>query len=111
MKITNMQMLNIWSVFNNKYENADNIKTKWDITELAKEIYEIKSRFDNEKNAIIEKYGEDSKEGYKTLSLDNEYIKELFMCEADVSPILLEDIDKLNLSFDEIMILKPIIKM
>lgn len=111
MKITNVQMLNIWAVFNNKYENAEDIKTKWNIMEISKSIYDIKSRFETEKNSIVEKYGEVNKEGFKTLSLDDEHIKELFMCEAEVSPIPLEDLDKLHLSLEEMMILKPIIEI
>lgn len=109
MKITNAQVLYIWNVFNNKFEKTKDIKIKWNITEIAKEIYDIKSRFDIQKDAIINEYGVESEDGTKSLPLTDEHIKELFMCESNVSPISLEEITELNLTFDEIMVLKPIL--
>ena len=109
MKINNIQVLNIWNILNNKFEKTDNIRIKWTITEIAKDIFDIKSRFDTEKDQIINKYGQENEDGCKSLPLNDEHIKELFMCESNVSPISLEEVTELNLTFDEIMVLKPIL--
>lgn len=110
MKITNKQMLEFYSLFDRKYNNTDDIKLKWNISEIAKNIYEIKSRFETQKNELINKYGVESEDGVKSISLSDPKIQELFDCECEISPISLEDISKLNLTLEEMMILKPIIK-
>lgn len=109
MKIKNKQMLSIYNVFFNKYNNTEDIKTKWDISEVAKQIYEIKNRFEVQKNEIIEKYGTENEEGVKSISLSDPNISQLFECECDISPIPLEELQNLNLTFEEMMILKPVI--
>ena len=109
MKINNIQVLNIWNIFNNKFEKTDNIRVKWTITEIAKDIFDIKSRFDTEKDQIINKYGQENEDGSKSLPLNDERIKELFMCESNVSPISLDELESLNLTLEEIMLLKPIL--
>lgn len=110
-KITNIQMLNIWGVLDSKYKNTNDIKLKWFISDVAKDIYDIKFRFDAQKNAIIEEFGQVNEDGLKALPLEDEHIQQLFSCESEVSPIPLEYLDKLNLSFEEMILLKPIVEI
>lgn len=109
MKITNVQMLNLWGIFNRKFEETNDIKIKWNITEIAKEIYDIKSRFDIQKDTIINEHGKENEDGTKSLPLSDEHLQELFACESNISPIPLEELDKLKFSFEEVMALKPIL--
>lgn len=110
MKINNAQMLNIWNIFDRKYNNSNDIKVKWKITEIANEIYELKKRYEASLNEIIMKYGKEKEDGNKSLTYEDKHVKELLECESDVKEISFEDICQIGFTFDEIMILKPILK-
>lgn len=110
MKINNAQMINMWNVFDRKYNETNDVKVKWNITEIASEIYELKRRYEAHLNEIIMEYGEEKEDGNKSLTYEDKHVKELLNCESEVKEISFEDICKLSFTFDEIMILKPILK-
>lgn len=110
IKVNNIQVLNAWSILNYKYLNTEDIKLKWLIIELADELFQIKSRFDIEKENIIKKYGiEDNEKNQKVLDMKDKHFQDLLSCESEISPIPYEKLEILSLSLDEIMVLKPFI--
>lgn len=111
MKLNNLQITNIYTVLNNKCQQLDDIKLKWKLVGLSEEIFQIYQRFETEKNNIIQKYGKEDKEtGQMTLNGNDKHFVDLLKCETEVSPVLLEDLQGVPLSLDELIILKPIIK-
>ena len=111
MRLNNLQVVNIYTILNSKCQNLDDIKLKWKLVGLSEQLFNIYHRFEKEKNELIQKYGkEDEKIGQMTLSGNDKHFKELLMCETEVSPILLSDLQGVPLSLDELMVLKPIIK-
>ena len=110
MKLNNLQIINIYNIIKNQYNHIDDIKTKWKVIGLFEEVFNVYQRFETEKNNIIQEYGKEDKEtGQKSLDGNDKHFKELLMCETDVTPIMLDNIDDIGLSFEELMILKPII--
>lgn len=110
MKITNYQMISVWNIFNKKYNESNDIKVKWNITEISKEICDLKKRYEASLNEIIMKYGKEKEDGNKSLTYEDKHVKELLECESDVKEMSFEDICQIGFTFDEIMILKPILK-
>lgn len=111
MKINNLQVLNICSILKNKYDETNDTQIKWKIVSISEELFKIKSRFDLEKNNIIEQYGvEDEETKQKTLKIDDEHFQQLLGCESDIPPISLDDLDGISFSLEEMIVLKPIIK-
>ena len=111
MKLNNLQILNIYTVLNNRSEHLKDIKLRWKLAGLSEEIFGIKQRFELEKNNIIQEYGKEDKETKQmTLDANDKHFKELLNCETEVKPILLSELNDIPLSIDELLILKPIIK-
>lgn len=111
MKLNNLQILNIYTVLNNRCEQLSDIKLRWKLAGLSEEIFGIKQRFEAEKNNIIQEYGkEDEKTKQMSLDVNDKHFKELLNCETEVHPILLSELNDIPLSIDELLILKPIIK-
>ena len=110
MKINNITMLNAYSVFNNKFNTTSDMEIKWKIMNIADEIFQIKQRFDNAQNIIVGEYGKEDENGQKSLSVDDEHFQELLRYETDISPIYFDDIKDIGLSFEDMMMLKPILE-
>lgn len=111
MKVNNIEVLNIWTIFSNKYQKTDNITVKWKIMEVAKEIFDIKSRFDIEKDNVVNKYGVENENNQKVLDVNDKHFQELLKCETSISPIPFKEISEIDFTLEEMMILKPIIEM
>ena len=111
MKLNNLQILNIYSILKNKYEELNDIKAKWKLALLSEEIFKIKSRFDLEKNNIIEEYGVENDNEVKSLDVNDKHIQELLLCESEISPVSLEELGDFLFTMEELIVLKPIIKI
>lgn len=110
IKINNIEVLNLWNVLSQIYLGlGDNISLRWKLMSLCNEIFQIKLRFDLEKDKLIDKYGKTNDEGQKYLSQNDEHIKELLLCENNISPISLTDIQDFNFSLEIMMALKPML--
>lgn len=109
-KINNIEVLNIWYILSQVYLGlGDNISLRWKLMSLSSEIFQIKSRFDLEKNKLVDLYGEVDDDGQKILSQNDEHMRELLLCESDITPILLTEIQDFNFSLEIMMALKPML--
>lgn len=110
IKIKTIDILNVWNVLSQVYLALDdNITLRWKLMDLSSEIFTIKSRFDLEKDKLVDKYGKMNDEGTKFLESSDVHIQELLLCENSISPIKMSDIQEFKFSLDIIMALKPIL--
>lgn len=111
MTINNVQMLNIYEVLERLFNSTNDIKLKWKLStsKLTKEIYEIKSQFEQQKEFIIQEYGQE-KDGQKFITRDNIHFVELLKCESEVSTVNIDDLDGFNLTLEDMIILSVIIQ-